>query len=74
MSVAATASTSPQETAKANCGSSSTPSSWNTADPGWTRRRGDYTVSAARSSRDIVESETILLEANFLPPEWRPGG
>lgn len=45
---------------------------WSTANPGWTRRRGDYTLSVARSSRDIVETETITLAENHLPPEWKP--
>jgi beta-glucosidase len=47
---------------------------WNTANPGWTRRRGDYTLRAARSSRDVVESETVNLTEQHLPPEWKPGG
>jgi beta-glucosidase len=47
-------------------------STWNTANPGWTRRRGDYTLRAARSSRDMVESETVNLAEQHLPPEWKP--
>ena len=47
---------------------------WNTGNPGWTRRRGDYTLSVARSSRDVVDSATVNLTENHLPPEWRPGG
>ena len=35
-------------------------------------RRGDYTLRAARSSRDVVESETVNLTEQHLPREWRP--
>lgn len=45
---------------------------WSTANPGWTRRRGDYTLSVARSSRDVVGSVTVSLTENHLPPEWKP--
>jgi beta-glucosidase len=46
---------------------------WSTGNPGWTRRRGDYTLSVAHSSRDIVDSATVSLTENHLPPEWAPG-
>jgi beta-glucosidase len=45
---------------------------WNTAEPGWTRAAGTYTVTAAQSSRDLGESVTVELPANRLPPDWRP--
>ena len=45
---------------------------WSTGNPGWTRRRGDYTLSVARSSRDVVDAVTVNLTENHLPPEWKP--
>jgi beta-glucosidase len=45
---------------------------WSTGNPGWTRRRGDYTLSVAHSSRELVDSVTVSLTEEHLPPEWRP--
>jgi beta-glucosidase len=47
---------------------------WSTGNPGWTRRRGDYTLSVAHSSREMVDGVAVSLSENHLPPEWRPGG
>jgi len=45
---------------------------WDSADPGWTRAAGAYTVSLGRSSRDLVRSATIALPARYLTPQWKP--
>jgi beta-glucosidase len=45
---------------------------WDTANPGWTRMAGDYTVSAGHSSRELGESVTVELPASHLPPQWKP--
>jgi beta-glucosidase len=45
---------------------------WDTADPGWSRKAGTFTLTAAYSSGDPADSEEIALPALHLPPEWKP--
>ncbi|HEY6814088.1 MAG TPA: glycoside hydrolase family 3 C-terminal domain-containing protein [Croceibacterium sp.] len=45
---------------------------WRTANPGWTRTAGTYTVSAGYSSRDLADTATVALPQSHLPPGWRP--
>jgi beta-glucosidase len=45
---------------------------WETANPGWSRKAGTYTVTAGYSSRHFADSEAIELPALHLPPEWKP--
>jgi beta-glucosidase len=45
---------------------------WDTATPGWSRAKGDYTFRVAHSSRDLGESVRVALPAGHLSPQWRP--
>lgn len=45
---------------------------WKAGHPGWTRTAGRFTVSVARSSRDLVKSLTVKLPAAHLAPQWKP--
>lgn len=45
---------------------------WDSANPGWTRQAGSIGVSIAESSRDIVETVSVEMEASHLSPGWRP--
>ncbi|MFC3101912.1 beta-glucosidase [Altererythrobacter lauratis] len=45
---------------------------WDTANPGWTRAAGTYTVRLGESSRVMADSVEITLPASHLPPGWKP--
>jgi len=45
---------------------------WDSSRHGWTRAAGRYSVTVARSSRDLGETVTIDLPASHLPSDWKP--
>lgn len=45
---------------------------WDSANPGWRRAAGTYTVSLGENSRAMADSVEITLPASHLPPTWKP--